>query len=67
MVPGVDVDVRVELDHGDPQAACLQQRAQRGGGDTLAERRDDAAGDEDELGFRRTASPSRAFTVDSLD
>ena len=44
--PRIDVDVRVELLDLDLQAARLQQRAERGGGDALPERRDDAAGDE---------------------
>src|SRR5262249_47271489 len=47
---GVDVDVRVELLDLDLQAALLEQPAERGGGDALAEGRDDAAGDEDVLG-----------------
>src|SRR5581483_6183319 len=48
--PRVDVDVRVELLDLHLQAARLQQAAERGGGDPLAEGRDDAAGDEDVLG-----------------
>jgi hypothetical protein len=39
----IDVDVGIELDHGDPQAAGLQQRAERRRRDALAERRHDAA------------------------
>ena len=46
----VDVDVRVELLERDLQAARDEQAADRGGGDALAERGDDAAGDEDEAG-----------------
>ena len=34
----VDVDVRVELDHRDPQAPALEQAAERGGGESFAER-----------------------------
>ena len=45
----VDVDVRVELLQRDPVAVAFEQRADRGGGEALAERRDDAAGDEDVL------------------
>ena len=45
----VDVEVRVELLHLHLEAARLQQPAERRGGDALAERRDDAAGDEDVL------------------
>jgi hypothetical protein len=36
--PGIDVDVRVELDHADLEAARLENRAERGCGDALAER-----------------------------
>ena len=52
-MPGIDVDVRVELLHADLEAARLEQRAERGGGDALAERGDDAARDEDVLGGLR--------------
>ena len=51
--PRVDVEVRVELLHLHLQPARLQQPAERGGGDALAERRDDAAGDEDVFGAHR--------------
>ncbi len=47
--PGIDVDVRVELLDLHLQPARLQQSAERCRGDALAERRNDAAGDEDEL------------------
>ena len=47
--PGVDVEVGVQLLHGDPQPARGQQRAQRTGGQALAEGGDNPAGDEDEL------------------
>ena len=47
---GVDVQVGVELLHLDPQAAHLQQPAQAGRGQTLAEARGDAAGNEEMLG-----------------
>ena len=46
---GVDVEVRVELLRLHAEPAGLQQAAERGGDDPLAERRDDAAGDEDVL------------------
>ena len=49
--PRVDVDVGVELLQLDAEAAGDEQAAERGGGDALAERRDDAAGDEDEPGL----------------
>ena len=42
----VDVDVRIELDHRDLEAAGLENRAQRGGSDALAQRGHDATGDE---------------------
>ena len=35
--PGIDVDVRVELLHGDPQAAGGEQASQAGGGEALAQ------------------------------
>ena len=43
---GIHVDVRIELDHADLQAARLEDGAERGGCDALAERGNDAAGDE---------------------
>ena len=64
--PRVDVDVRVELLQLDPEAAGDEEAADRGRGDALAERRDDAAGDEDEAGaagVHRFRSPS--FTLPS--
>ena len=45
----VDVDVRVELEVLHLEPAVLQQRADRGGGEPLAERADHAAGDEQVL------------------
>ena len=51
--PRVDVDVGVELLDLDPEAAGDQQAADRGRGDPLAQRGDDAAGDEDEARFAR--------------
>ena len=50
--PRVHVDVRVELLEGDLQASRHEQAADRCGRDALAERRDDAAGDEDEARAR---------------
>ena len=47
---GIDVDVGIELLQPDAQAAVLQQHADRGAGQPLAQRADDAAGDEDVLG-----------------
>ena len=59
--PRVDVDVGIELLQLDPEAAADQQTADRGGGDPLAERGDDAAGDEDEARFRRFGAQSSAL------
>ena len=44
---GVDVQVGIELAQPDREAAGLQQRAERGGGQPLAERRHNTACDED--------------------
>ena len=55
----VDVDVRVELLHRDPEATGLQEAAQRGCGDPLAERRSDATRDEDVLGHGSRTLPDR--------
>lgn len=49
----VDVQVGVELLHHDAQATGLEQHAQAGGGEALAERGGDTPGDEDVLGRRR--------------
>ena len=49
---GVDVDVRVELLHRDPQAAALQQPAERRGREALPRELDHAAGHEDVLRHR---------------
>ena len=43
---GVDVEVRVQLLHGHPQAAGGEQLAEAGGGQALAQRGGDAPGDE---------------------
>ena len=49
---GVDVDVRVELLDRDLQSAGLEEAAERGGGDALAEAGGDSTRDEDELRLR---------------
>ena len=46
----VDVDVRIELLHRDPQPPALQEPSERRGGQPLAEARRHAAGHEDVLG-----------------
>jgi hypothetical protein len=43
---GIDVDVRVELDHRDLETARLEDRAQGCGGDALPQRGNHATGDE---------------------
>src|SRR5690606_6591128 len=53
--PGVDVEVRVELLHGDPETAPLEQAAEAGGREPLAETGGYAAGDEQMLGLRGAA------------
>ena len=50
--PGVDVQIGVELLHGDAQTACLQQAPEAGCREALAERGGDASGDENMLGRR---------------
>ena len=56
---GVDVDVWVELLHRHPQATHLQQAAERGPGETLAQRGGDAPGHEHVLGHLRFLRLSR--------
>ena len=63
---GIDVDVRVELLQPDAQAAVLQQHADRGAGQPLAERADHAAGDEDVLGHRGSSNSSAWDTDDAF-
>src|SRR5204863_513827 len=48
---GVDVEVRVELLHRDPQTTGTEQMAQAAGGEPLAERGGDASGHENVLGL----------------
>src|SRR5205823_14849952 len=50
--PGIDVDVGVELEDRDGDTARLEDPADRGGGDALAEGAGDATRDEDVLGHR---------------
>src|SRR5690606_29550037 len=47
---GIDVDVRVELDHADPQSAGFENGAKRGRGDAFSKGRDHTAGNENEFG-----------------
>ena len=54
----VDVYVGVELLEGHPKAAALQEKTDRGSGDSLSEGRHDAARNENELGpFQRIETP----------
>ena len=62
--PRVHVDVRVELLELDPEPARDEQAPDRGRGDALAQRGDDAAGDEDEASSR--PGPSLALCAPSL-
>ena len=55
----IDVDVRVELLQRDAVAVALEQRADGCGGEALAERRHDAAGDEDVLDRPRVVGVHR--------
>ncbi len=54
---GVDVDVRVQLLHGDPEPTGLEEATERGGREALAETRGDASGDEDVLGHSHSWCP----------
>ena len=58
----IDVEVRIELQHRHAQPALDEQSAERRGGDSLAERRDHAAGDEDVLGRRLPLARRRGGT-----
>ena len=46
----IDVDVRIELEQGDFEAARFEDRSERGGGDPFAKGGHNAAGDEYKLG-----------------
>jgi hypothetical protein len=59
----VDVDVRVELAHGDPEATTFEQPAERGGSEALAEGAGNAPRDEDELAHAARGTPK----VTSID
>ncbi len=61
--PRVHVDVGVELAHGHPQTAALEEPAERGGGEALPERARDTAGDEDELAHAAFGAASIASDV----
>ena len=59
--PGVDVDVRVELEDRDVEAACLEEPADAGGGDALAQRGGHASGHKDIL--RHGSGPPGVFPM----
>src|SRR6266404_5057347 len=48
---GIHVDVGIHFEHRDFEPARFEQRAERGRRETLAERRDHAAGHENKFGF----------------
>src|SRR5690606_14491617 len=60
---GIDVEVRVELLHGDREATSTQESTEARGGEALAERGGDASGDEDLPGhmFRPPGEPMRVL------
>ena len=60
--PGIDVDVGVELLHLDPQAAGLEQHADRGAREPLAQRTDDTAGHENMPGHCHELLPVRRLS-----
>jgi len=58
----IDVQVRIQLLHRDPQPACHQQAPQAGGGQPFAQRGDDPSGDEYVFGLRRVPHGVPAYT-----
>ena len=63
--PRVHVDVRIQLEHGDPQAPCLEQPTDAGGGDAFAEGGGHASGHKDIL--RHGSGPPGVFPMLSED
>ena len=59
--PRIHVDVRIELEDGDAQAARLEDAADAGGGDALAQRGGDASGHKDIL--RHGSGPPGVFPM----
>jgi hypothetical protein len=57
---GIDIDVRVQLDEGDFEAARFEDRGERGGGDPLAKGGDHATGNEHVFRHRLRAAPERS-------
>src|SRR5262249_54534178 len=59
--PRIHIDVRIQLEDGDPEAACLEEPSDAGGGDPLAERGGDPSGYEDIL--RHRLAPPGVFRM----
>ncbi len=59
--PGIDIDVRIEFLHRDPQPPALEQAAQRRRGQTLAQGTRHPTGDEDVL--RQNAPPLESIVA----
>src|SRR4051794_12843722 len=53
----IDVDVRVELHHRDPQTAGFEDGSERGRRDALAKRGHHTTGDENKGGHGRSTNP----------
>ena len=51
---GIHVDVGIQLEHGDFDAAGFEDGGERSGRDAFAERRNDPARDEDVFGHERS-------------
>ena len=60
---GVDVDVGIELEHGDFEAARFEDRGERSGGNALAKGGHYAAGDENIFGHRWMLAGKTDYTV----
>jgi len=56
----IDVDIRVELEHGDFKAARFKDRGERGGGNPFTKGRHNATSDEDKFGHCRWCRTARA-------
>ena len=56
----IDVDIRVELEHGDFKAARFEDRGEGGGGNPFSKGRHNATSDEDKFGHCRWCRTARA-------
>ena len=63
----IHVDVRIELDHGDLEPAGFEDGAERGGGNALSKRGNDATGDEYESGHFKTGRARRLSRQGMVD